>query len=75
MTDFSFETDKKTYFTMKSFFEAYKDCGSGSGILQKGPDSKKECFQIKFMQHQSEKFFSSNESMYKVYIAKIKCDN
>ena len=72
MADFSFKTDKDTYINLKTFFQSYESSNSGTGTVFKGPDSK-DCFQIKFMEHQSDSMFSS-EPMYKVYVRKMKCE-
>ncbi len=75
-TDFSFTVDDKTYELMKKFFETYEDMGNGRGTISKGTVTEgmnsTDCFQIKFMQHQSDSFFS-NKPMNKVYIRKMNC--
>ncbi len=63
--DFAFNLDKDTYNFMKSMFVSYDSCNSGHGLLFKGHDNPKECFQIKFMEHQND--------INRVYVRKMKC--
>ncbi len=75
--DFSFITDENTYEVAKKLFETYEDSDTGRGTISKGilteGINSKECFQIKFMKHQSESWFS-NKPMYKIYIRKLDCN-
>ncbi len=78
MTDISFTVDEQTYNDMKKMFSTYEDgCSfnSGIGTISKGTIgiTSKDCFQIEFMQHRSESWFS-NKPMNKIYIRKMECE-
>jgi len=73
MEDISLTVDKNTYLSMKKMYESYEDSATGVGTIFKGFDKPGNCFQIKFMEHASDSYFS-RKNMYVIYIRKMDCE-